>query len=724
MSNNLKDTFWCEKYRPKILSDYIFHDPHQKAKIQECIDNQDIPHILLSGIQGSGKTALVGILLNELNILEIDTKIINASDKNSIDVVRDEIISFASSSPMGDFKVIVLEECDFISFQGQGALRRIMEDSCDQVRFILTCVTGDTIVYSPYGCSTIDSIGVEHPVLNNLSTVQHSKQLKTSSTNTLLHISTNHGNNIKVTPNHQFLSLTGPIVASDLHVDDSILINVRAMYGNSFEYENSDDFFDVNDFEQWLIDKNVPTVTDIINKLYLSFNDDKILSMGRLIGMLHGDGHISTSIHFAASNTSTLEKIIQDVCKFKQISVNISHNGRDSSGVCIQFSDISIQYLFEYFGATIGNKVKQSRRIPNHCHKSTLFCKGFIQGLFDADATWCTVHKNNKSITPIILNQTMMDTQIDDTYMYNIAELLNKFGIDSLIRITKSSGGRYGVHLNDRIIKQVQILSQQAIKQYLLCIGSYYDKPISDDILGYLMYKENQTGYGFDNFFDWKQTTYLNGHINSTVTNIENNRVEDTLVYDCCFDNHHWYVTNGFVSHNCNYEYKIIPAVLSRCTLKFRFKHPDKNDIAEFLINILIKENVKFDLDLLDSYIESGYPDIRTCLSTIQQYVINGKLYPLVDKTTVVDYKFKLIDLIVEDKWVEARKLVCSSIVKEEYEDVYRTLYENLDSSKKFQNKELWDEAIIVIGEYMFKHSVVADAEINLAALFISLGRL
>lgn len=312
MSNGLKDTFWVEKYRPNQLSDYIFHDPHQKAKIQECIDKQDIPHILLSGIQGSGKTALVGILLNELNVLDIDTKIINASDKNSVDVVRDEITNFASSSPMGNFKVIVLEECDFISLQGQGALRRVMEDSCEQVRFILTA----------------------------------------------------------------------------------------------------------------------------------------------------------------------------------------------------------------------------------------------------------------------------------------------------------------------------------------------------------------------------------------------------------------------------NYEYKIMPAVLSRCTLKFRFKKPDRDDIAEFLINILYKENVKFDLDLLDSYIDLGYPDIRTCLSTIQQYVIDGVLYPIIDKTTVVDYKFKLMDLIVEDKWVDARKLVCSSVTKEEYGDIYRFLYENLDSSNKFKDKDLWDEAMILISEYMFKHSVVADAEINLAALFISLGRL
>ena len=310
--SSIRDTFWVEKYRPKNINEYVFHDPHQQAKILELIERQDMPHMLLSGIQGSGKSSLVGVLLHELNVLEPDIKIINASDKNSVDVVREEITEFATCSPMGNFKVIVLEECDFISFNGQAALRRLMEDCCDYVRFILTC----------------------------------------------------------------------------------------------------------------------------------------------------------------------------------------------------------------------------------------------------------------------------------------------------------------------------------------------------------------------------------------------------------------------------NYEYKLQPAIVSRCVLKFRFKNPDKNDIAEFLIKILVSENIKFDLDLLYEYIDFGYPDIRTCVSTIQQYVLDGTLQPLIDKNKVADYKFKLIDLIATDKWVDARKLVCANVLKEEYVDLYRFLYENINTSKKFQNNDLWEEAITIISDYLFKHSVVADPEINLAAMFISLGRL
>ena len=174
----------------------------------------------------------------------------------------------------------------------------------------------------------------------------------------------------------------------------------------------------------------------------------------------------------------------------------------------------------------------------------------------------------------------------------------------------------------------------------------------------------------------------------------------------------------------CNYEHKLIPAIISRCTVKFRFKAPDRDDITEYLINVLAKENVVFDLNILDKYVAAGYPDIRSCLSTIQQYCINNVLQSPIGLSQTSDYKFKLIDLIEADKWVDARKIVCENVVKEEYEDLYRFLYENINRSKKFKKQDLWEEAIILISDYMYKHNFHADSEINAAALFIRLGAL
>lgn len=173
----------------------------------------------------------------------------------------------------------------------------------------------------------------------------------------------------------------------------------------------------------------------------------------------------------------------------------------------------------------------------------------------------------------------------------------------------------------------------------------------------------------------------------------------------------------------CNYIHKIIPAIQSRCNAKFRFKSIDKDDIAEYLINILAKERIKFDLDLLDKYIISGYPDIRSILNDIQQYSMDGKLMPPpTNDVSSGDYKFQLIELIEQDNWIDARKIVCTNVLNEEYEDVYRYLYDNIDKSPKFKNKDKWEEAIITIADHLDQHSRVADPEINAAAMFIKLG--
>jgi len=173
----------------------------------------------------------------------------------------------------------------------------------------------------------------------------------------------------------------------------------------------------------------------------------------------------------------------------------------------------------------------------------------------------------------------------------------------------------------------------------------------------------------------------------------------------------------------CNYENKIIPPIKSRCQ-HFHFKAADKNDIAEYLINILAQEQVGFDLNLLDKYITYGYPDIRKIVNMLQQNAIEGKLQIPKFEGTSSDYKFKLIDLVERDKWLDARKLVCGNVTSDEWEDVYRFLYENISRAPKFQQKDKWEEAIIVVAEHLYKHSIVADPEINAAAMFIRLGQL
>jgi replication factor C small subunit len=130
---------WVEKYRPKDIDGYVFRDGHQRKQVETWIKDQSIPHLLLSGSAGIGKTTLAKILINELGIEEYDVLEINASRTNSVDDVRDKITNFVQMIPFGPFKVVLLDEADYLSPNAQAALRGVMEEYHATSRFILTC---------------------------------------------------------------------------------------------------------------------------------------------------------------------------------------------------------------------------------------------------------------------------------------------------------------------------------------------------------------------------------------------------------------------------------------------------------------------------------------------------------------------------------------------------------------------------------------------------------
>jgi replication factor C small subunit len=130
---------WVEKYRPKTIDGYVFRDNHQREQIQSWIQQKSIPHLLFSGAAGIGKTTLAKILFNELDVNDLDVLEINASRTNSVDDVRDKIINFVQMIPFGDFKIVLLDEADYLSPNAQAALRGVMEEYHTTARFILTC---------------------------------------------------------------------------------------------------------------------------------------------------------------------------------------------------------------------------------------------------------------------------------------------------------------------------------------------------------------------------------------------------------------------------------------------------------------------------------------------------------------------------------------------------------------------------------------------------------
>ena len=130
---------WTEKYRPKIISEYVFRDEAQRNQVQGWIDSGAIPHLLFSGAPGVGKTTLAKILLNELEVNDYDILEINASRENSVDNIREKVTGFVQTMPFGEFKIVLLDEADYISPNGQAVLRGVMETYASTSRFILTC---------------------------------------------------------------------------------------------------------------------------------------------------------------------------------------------------------------------------------------------------------------------------------------------------------------------------------------------------------------------------------------------------------------------------------------------------------------------------------------------------------------------------------------------------------------------------------------------------------
>lgn len=151
MDNNTNNTnnteIWVEKYRPTTLSNIVYSDNTINTILKKYVEMKNIPHLLLSGPSGVGKTSTIIAIAKELfpgDLYEKRVTILNASDERGIGIVRNKILPIASSyipcvPNVPYFKLIIFDEADAMTGDAQRALRRLIELYSLTTRFCFIC---------------------------------------------------------------------------------------------------------------------------------------------------------------------------------------------------------------------------------------------------------------------------------------------------------------------------------------------------------------------------------------------------------------------------------------------------------------------------------------------------------------------------------------------------------------------------------------------------------
>jgi len=166
---------------------------------------------------------------------------------------------------------------------------------------------------------------------------------------------------------------------------------------------------------------------------------------------------------------------------------------------------------------------------------------------------------------------------------------------------------------------------------------------------------------------------------------------------------------------------KIDDAIISRCQL-YHFNTLKFDEFVTRIVTILTQEQITFDsTDVIVKYVQTYYPDLRACINAITQYTTDNHLMPMMDvnfsndKFTKVLTSFQTLDI------TSLKKMIVEYIANEEIVLFYQYMYNHLEMITTTQS--LWDDILLIIADYLFKHETVAYPDINLVACLIEIKK-
>lgn len=680
MINHLKHQLWCEKYRPTTLDEYIFHDKSHKSSFTQMVNDKTIPHLLLSGVQGSGKAQ------------PLYSKILTPSgwrtmgDLTPGDVVctpSGQVSTITETFPQGKKDIYTITfhdgasteccldhlwECYFIDNYNNRTAKKHIVDTKTLIAYI------DKQSHRSSG-----KFNISIPLI---APVQYSDKVREFDIPPYL-LGVLLGDGSLCSPTPKLTSMDDDII---MECQNRLMdgYKIKKISNTSIEYH----------------------ITNENRKIYGGVNgtsENYYTGYFRKIGLYGKRSHEKfIPREYISGTLSQRWELVQGLM---DTDGTISKKG---SSVSYTTTSHQLAATFQEILWSLGCTCTLTSRTPKYRYKGKQ-----MEGKLAF-----TLHMNHNNGTAQFFKLNRKKERGTNTF----AENHNKGDIVLRRRIKsieyKATEEAQCILIDDPshlyITDDYIVTHNTTIAQILIDALDFE----SADILIINASDENSVDNmrekikGFISTFAMGEFKIVlleeADHLSVPAQAILRKYMEDEISLA------------RFIL-TCNYAHRIIPALKSRMQ-HYRFTAGNKNKITEFCAKILIAEEIQFDLETLDKYVATGYPDIRKIVNLLQQHSISGKL---INEAVDVegDYKFQLLDLIAADKWNDARILTCGNVSPEEWESVYRFLYENLDKSTKFSNKENWEVGIVTIAEHLYKHLSSADPEINAAAMFISLSQ-